>query len=500
MAEPEGPDASSVPTPLSVVAIGDTRQGETLVDLLNRKIVGQSAALQYIAPYVQMYQAGLAPPDRPAGIFLLLGPTGTGKTRTVEALAEVLHGSPKAVLKVDCGEFQSDHEVAKLIGAPPGYLGHRETKPLLTQERLSVVASSGCDLSLVLFDEVEKAAPSLTLLMLGILDKGTLNLGDNTAVNFERTLIFLTSNLGAREMSREVAPDIGFTSSDQRTPAQIAGRLETIGLGAVRKRFSPEFVNRIDVVVTYQPLDAEAIARILDHHIDELQRHVHTRLGDRSFEIEVSPAARDVLLSRGVSSQYGARELKRTIHRLLTQPLAALVASAQIVPGTRVVVDAADAGTLSLTPVDVPATTMPPPRTNPRVLLLDDNAALLGWLETVLSGAGLEAISVGTAARAREEVAAWRPDLAMLDVVLPDGDGVSLALELRGRDPGLQIILMTGTELSHDEAEMCERHDIPLLRKPFLGQDAINLIQARIVHQQAARGGSGSPLAPADRS
>jgi len=503
MAESDTPNAS---LPQSTPQLGTDDgvelpgNGGTLVELLTRKIVGQPAALQYIAPYVQMYQAGLAPPDRPAGIFLLLGPTGTGKTRTVEALAEVLHGSSKAVLKVDCGEFQSDHEVAKLIGAPPGYLGHRETKPMLTQERLSAVTSSECDLSLVLFDEVEKAAPSLTLLLLGILDKGTLNLGDNTVVNFERSLIFLTSNLGAREMSREVRSDIGFQPADQRTREQIAGRLKTIGLGAVRKRFSPEFVNRIDVVVTYQPLDADAIARILDHHIDELQRHVHTRLGDRSFEIEVSQAARDLLLSRGVSSEYGARELKRTIHRLLTQPLAALVAAAQITPGTRVMVDAAEGDTLSLTPVDIPASTMPPPRTEPRVLLLDDNPALLGWLEAVLRGEDLETVTVGTVARAREEVAARRPDLAMLDVVLPDGDGVSFALELRTADPGMQIILMTGTELSPEETDLCERHDIPVLRKPFLGQDAINLVQARMVHQQAARAAGGSQLARPDRS
>ena len=483
MTDREPPDSSTT-TPASGQSGG--ADGETLVELLTRKIVGQPAALQYIAPYVQMYQAGLAPPDRPAGIFLLLGPTGTGKTRTVEALAEVLHSSAKAVLKIDCGEFQSDHEVAKLIGAPPGYLGHRETKPMLTEERLSGVRSAGSDLSLVLFDEVEKAAPSLTLLLLGILDKGHLTLGDNTSVSFERTLIFLTSNLGAREMSREVRPDIGFSPADRRTREEVAGRLETIGLGAVRKRFSPEFVNRIDVVITYQPLDATAMARILDHHIDELQRHVHTRLGDRSFEIEVSDAARGVLLDRGVSIEYGARELKRTIHRLLTQPLAALVASGRITPGTRVIADAAD-GAVTLTPLDVPAVAVPPPRSHPHILLLDDNHALLHWLEAVLRGANLEAVGATTAAQARELVARRRPDVALFDVVLPDGDGLSLALELRGRDAGLQIILMTGTELSVEEADECERHDFPVLRKPFLGQDAINLIQVRLVHARAAR-------------
>jgi CheY-like chemotaxis protein len=301
-------------------------------------------------------------------------------------------------------------------------------------------------------------------------------------------------------MSRERRPDIGFQPLDSRTAEEVAGRLETIGLGAVRKRFSPEFINRIDVVVTYQPLDAVAMARILDHHIDELQRHVHTRLADRSFEIEVSRAARDVLLSRGISSEYGARELKRTIHRLLTQPLAALVASAQITPGTRVMVDAAEGDTLSLTPVDVPASTMPPPRLQPSVLLLDDNAALVGWLEAVLRNSGLEPVAVGTAAKARVEVAASRPDVALLDVILPDGDGVSLAIELRAQAPGMQIILMTGTELSVEEAAICERHDIPVLRKPFLGQDAINLIQARMVHQRAEHGASGSRFARPDAS
>jgi CheY-like chemotaxis protein len=460
--------------------------GGTLVELLTRKIVGQPAALQYIVPYVQMYQASLTPPDRPAGIFLLLGPTGTGKTRTVEALAEVLHGSSKAVLKVDCGEFQSDHEVAKLIGAPPGYLGHRETKPMLTQERLTAVTSSGCDLSLVLFDEVEKAAPTLTVLLLGILDKGTLNLGDNSVVSFERSFIFLTSNLGAREMSKEVQPDIGFQPTDHRTPAEIAGRLESIGLAAVRKRFSPEFVNRIDVVVTYQPLDNESLAKIVDHHIEELQRHVYTRLGDKSFEIEVTPAARRVLLSRGASTQYGARELKRTIHRVLTQPLAALVASGQIVPGTRVIADAVDDETLSLVPVDLPATVKAEPR-SPVVLVLDDNQALLKWLDTVLRAASLVPVTASTAAHARDVVTAQLPEIALLDVVLPDGDGISLAMEFKTTMPDMQTILMTGMELSSDEAALCERYGIPVLRKPFLGQDAINLIQARLVHAPAAR-------------
>src|SRR5919201_1305477 len=186
---------------------------EDLTAVLSQKVVGQPAATRVIVPYIQMFQAGLDPEGRSVGVFLLLGPTGTGKTKTVEALAEVLHGSEKNILKIDCGEFQMEHEVAKLIGAPPGYLGHRETQPVLTQQKLNSVTSEKCSLSLVLFDEIEKAAPSMTRLLLGVLDKGILRLGDNSVVNFEKSLVFLTSNLGAREMMKEIRPDFGFQSA-----------------------------------------------------------------------------------------------------------------------------------------------------------------------------------------------------------------------------------------------------------------------------------------------
>src|SRR5713101_2076030 len=185
---------------------------EDLAAQLSQRVVGQPAASDIVIPDIQMFQAGLAPEGRPVGIFLLLGPTGTGKTKTVEALAEILHGSEKNILKVDCGEFQMEHEVAKLIGAPPGYLGHRETQPMLTQQKLNAATSDSCPLSLVLFDEIEKAAPSMTRLLLGVLDKGVLRLGDNSTVNFEKSLVFLTSNLGAREMMKELNPEFGFQS------------------------------------------------------------------------------------------------------------------------------------------------------------------------------------------------------------------------------------------------------------------------------------------------
>ncbi len=306
---------------------------------LAARIRGQPSAVREIIPYVEMFRAGLAPEGRPVGVFLLLGPTGTGKTRTVEALAEVVHGADRHLLRIDCGEYQMDHEVAKLIGAPPGYLGHRETQPMLNQQRLNAATSERSPLSVVLFDEIEKAAPSLTRLLLGVLDRATLRLGDNSSVNFETSLIFLTSNLGAREMMRELTPEFGFQAGARRERPDLLKKLESIGLEAVRRMFPPEFVNRLDVVITYQPLDDEALAAILEQQIAELQRHLNYRLGECAFALEVSPESRQWLLQRGTSAEHGARELKRTLHRHLMQPLAALVAAGRVDPGVRVRVE-----------------------------------------------------------------------------------------------------------------------------------------------------------------
>jgi ATP-dependent Clp protease ATP-binding subunit ClpA len=285
-------------------------------------------------------------------VFLLLGPTGTGKTRTVEALADVLHGSERNVVRIDCGEFQMEHEIAKLIGAPPGYLGHRETPPLLTQQKLGAVTSEASNLALVLFDEIEKAAPSMTRLLLGVLDKAVLRLGDNTSVNFERTLIFLTSNLGASAMRKEVLPDFGFGAA---MPAgdRTLRKLSSIGMGAVKRKFAPEFVNRIDAVITYQPLDAGALEAILDQQIAALEQHIERRLEERAFTVELDPDARRFLLEKGTSREYGARELKRILLRKLTQPLAAMVEAGQIPPESAVRVAHEDgAEQLTLTVVE----------------------------------------------------------------------------------------------------------------------------------------------------
>jgi len=460
---------------------------ENLTAILSQKVVGQPAATRVIVPYIQMFQAGLAPEGRPVGVFLLLGPTGTGKTKTVEALAEILHGGEKNVLKVDCGEFQMEHEVAKLIGAPPGYLGHRETQPMLTQQKLNAVTSDRCGLSLVLFDEIEKAAPSLTRLLLGVLDKGILRLGDNSTVNFEKSLVFLTSNLGAREMMKEINPDFGFQAGAGLARPDLTSKLQNIALVAVRKKFSPEFVNRIDCVITYQPLTPESLSAILDHLISDLQNHVNTRLGPRCFTIEVPFETRQWLLRKGTSPEYGARELNRTIHRNLTQPLATMVATGQVDPGSRVRVEVAeDAESLDLRittgEIELPA--------HPTVLLVDDNRDLLHFLERLMEESGWKLLTAESASGARKLLNSGKPNAALLDYMLPDGNGVELGVQLRQSAPRMQVIVMTGSVLPPEEEAICEEHDFPVLRKPFLASDVMNQIRSRL--NPAA--GAGGPL------
>jgi CheY-like chemotaxis protein len=424
-----------------------------------------------------MYQSGLAPEGRPAGVFLLLGPTGTGKTRTVEAIAELLHGNEKKMLKIDCGEFQMEHEMARLIGAPPGYLGHRETVPLITQAALAEVTSANCDLALVLFDEIEKAAHSLTKLLLGILDKGLLRLGDNTSVNLEKTLIFFTSNLGAREMMKEINPEIGFQSAFPKARLDLTTKLESIALGAVRKRFSPEFVNRVDAIVTYQPLDAHSLEAILDYDMTGLQKHVHSRLGDRGFEIDVLPESRQFLLARGVSQEYGARELKRTIHRELTQPLATMVTRGEIQPGTQVTVSLRDDGNgLRISTGQRSAAVVSQP---PRVLIVDDNRDLLLFVAGQLELEGWEILTAETAEQARNLFEQRKPGTVLLDYLLGEDDGLRLGLQFQAQAPDTQVIIMTGGGLTQDELMLCADGSLPVLYKPFLTDEVLNLVRAR---------------------
>lgn len=318
------------------IASGAAAVQEDLASSAKSLVIGQDEAIDIIVPYIELYQSGLSPAGRPVGVFLLAGPTGTGKTHTVEVLAEVLHGSRRNVLRVDCGEFQMEHEVAKLIGAPPGYLGHRETQPMINQKKINAAASERSALSLVLFDEIEKAAPSMQRLLLGILDQATMKLGDGSSANFERSLVFMTSNLGAKEMQQKLTGGYGFDG------AKPGAALEKIGMGAIRKAFTPEFINRIDKIITFRPLGDKEVERILELELRSVQSLLDERLGPATFTLDVRRNARLVLLDSGVSEANGAREMKRVIHREIVQPMARMVLDRKISAGGILICDARD--------------------------------------------------------------------------------------------------------------------------------------------------------------
>jgi ATP-dependent Clp protease ATP-binding subunit ClpB len=315
------------------------RQAEDLENQLRNLVVGQDEAIQQIVKAYQTHLAGLSPVGRPVGNFLFLGPTGSGKTRTVEATAEALLNNPRSVIKIDCAEFQHSHEVAKLIGSPPGYLGHRETHPLLSQEALNQHHTEKLKLSFVLFDEIEKASDSLWNLLLGILDKATLTLGDNRKVDFSAAMVFLTSNLGAVEMSSLVRPRLGFHFAPPENPhrdGQISARISSAGIAAARRKFTPEFINRLDKIVVFKSLGVEELRRIVDIELEMVQQRIQAAAGTKPFLVDVTDSAKEYLLVEGTDFRYGARQLKRAIERLLVQPLSNLIASDQIRRGDRI--------------------------------------------------------------------------------------------------------------------------------------------------------------------
>lgn len=310
-------------------------------DKLSRLIVGQERAVRRVSGLFQIYLAGMNNPARPIGTMLFLGPTGSGKTRVVEAASEVLFADPHAVVKIDCAEFQHSHEIAKLIGSPPGYLGHRETSPMLTQENLDKAHTEETKLTFVLFDEIEKASDSLWQLLLGILDKATLTLGDNRRVDFSRTVVIMTSNLGAREMSDMISGGIGFAPVKQGKPqedTEIDTKIYRTALEAAKRKFSPEFMNRIDKVVVFRSLKEHHLRQILDIELRSVQDRITESAGTK-FVFECTDAAKEFLLGEGIDLKYGARHLKRSIERFLVYPLSNLVATQQVETGDFVTVD-----------------------------------------------------------------------------------------------------------------------------------------------------------------
>jgi ATP-dependent Clp protease ATP-binding subunit ClpB len=305
---------------------------------LRSKIVGQDEGVQSLVDLYQVFCAGLNSPGRPVGNLLFLGPTGSGKTRIVEAAAEILFGDPRLLIKVDCAEFQHSHEIAKLIGSPPGYLGHRETHPLITQDELSKSHTDKLKLSFLLFDEIEKASDALWQLLLGMLDKATLTLGDNRRVDLSNTVIFLTSNLGSGEITELMQGGIGFVQPNDKPAAGLDEKVERTAIEAARRKFSPEFMNRLDKVVVFHPLRREQLEEVLEIELGQVQQRVlETAKGQ--FLFRVTTAGRDFLLQEGTDQRYGARHLKRSIERHVVYPLANLLATEQVHLGDLVCID-----------------------------------------------------------------------------------------------------------------------------------------------------------------
>jgi len=322
------------------------RDAEDLESSLRRKIVGQDQAIEQIVNIYQTYLAGMISPGRPIGNFLFLGPTGSGKTRLVEAAAETLAGDGRAVIKIDCAEFQHSHEIAKLIGSPPGYLGHRETHPLLSQEVLNQYHTDKMKLSFVLFDEIEKASDSLWNLLLGVLDKATLTLGDNRRVDFSRAMIFMTSNLGAAEMGSIMRPNMGFAASETQrlrdagqVDEDLKDKIGKVGVEAARRKFTPEFMNRIDKTVVFQPLGQPELRKILDLELNILQHRVFNSPNAAPFGFSLTDSAKEFVLREGTDVKYGARHLKRAIERSLVHPISNLIATAQVRNGDLLKID-----------------------------------------------------------------------------------------------------------------------------------------------------------------
>jgi ATP-dependent Clp protease ATP-binding subunit ClpA len=319
-----------------------TRRSDESLDFeleLRKKIVGQDEAVQAVVDLYQVFRAGLNSPGRPVGNLLFLGPTGAGKTRVVEAAAEVLFGDPRAVIKVDCAEFQHSHEIAKLIGSPPGYLGHRETHPVITQEALAQYHTEKLKISFLLFDEIEKASDALWQLLLGILDKATLTLGDNNRVDLSQTMIFMTSNLGGVEITELMHGGLGFAPQERaETKAGLDEKVRNTACEAAKHKFAPEFMNRIDKTVVFHPLHSAQLEQILEIELRMLQQRVLETARGR-FVFHVTPPARAFLLKEGTDLKYGARHLKRAIERHVVYPLASLLSTEQVSLGDVISID-----------------------------------------------------------------------------------------------------------------------------------------------------------------
>lgn len=350
MSSPASPGNSAVLEKTVVQPLDATRLGGVIREIeafLRARVVGQDAAVDAVLEIYQIFLVGMSALDRPVGNLLFLGPTGSGKTYVIEVLAEALFGNPHAFIKVDCAEFQEHHEIAKLIGSPPGYVGHMQTQPVFTQEALSRWHTDKLKLTLVLFDEVEKASASLWQLLLGILDKASLTLGDNTHVDLSHCIIFMTSNVGASEMSRLAEGGIGFAVQSPIEDPNLDDKITRLAAEAARRKFSPEFMNRLDKIVVFKTLRPDQLEQILDLELAKVQQRIARAVGQNQFTFRCSPEIKQWLLRQGTDPKYGARHLKRVIEKNIVYGLANLVATGQVKAGDNVAIGINPDGSLT---------------------------------------------------------------------------------------------------------------------------------------------------------
>jgi len=274
-------------------------------------LVGHADALSSILEHLEIYAAGLGDNTRPVGSFLLAGPTGCGKTTLARAVAYALHYDSKKLLRVDCGEFQQSHEVAKLLGAPPGYLGHRESPALLGQTRLQLQTSEHSPISVVLFDEIEKAAPEFHDLLLGILDAGRLTLGNNEVTSFASSLILMTSNQGVKDTSTKLK--YGFTPTTLSETAK-----KSIIKASIERFFSPEFRNRLDGILVMNQLSREEVKDVVRHELAAV-------FDGAPVDVSIDETVLDKITDFGYSEEFGARQVKRIIEQKLVHPVARII-------------------------------------------------------------------------------------------------------------------------------------------------------------------------------
>ena len=295
-------------------------------------MVGQDEALTAVANAIRRSRAGLSDPKRPIGSFIFLGPTGVGKTETARALAEFLFDDEAAMVRIDMSEYMEKHAVARLIGAPPGYVGFDEGGQLTEAVRRRPYA-------VVLFDEIEKAHPDVFNVLLQVLDDGRLTDSKGRTVDFKNTVLIMTSNLGASQLMTAWADgEEGFGEAKERV------------MGELRKQFRPEFLNRVDDIVVFHPLAESHLTHIVDLRLDDLRK----LLTDRRIALELSDGARAAIFRAGYDRAYGARPLKRAIQRLVQDPLAMRILDGRVLHGDRVVVDVDGVGGLAFNTPDRP--------------------------------------------------------------------------------------------------------------------------------------------------